>query len=68
MLTKRRMWGWAAVLVAASIITYANGLGGGFTYDDKAIVRDNSRIRSPGNMSQIFTTSYFGGPRGSGTV
>jgi tetratricopeptide (TPR) repeat protein len=68
MLTKRQRWGWAAVLVAASIIAYANGLGGGFTYDDKAIVRDNPRIRSPGNVSQIFTTSYFGGPRGSGTV
>jgi hypothetical protein len=68
MLTKRQRWGWAAVLVAACVITYANGLGGGFTYDDKAIVRDNPRIRAPGNVSQIFTTSYFGGPRGSGTV
>ncbi|HLN57228.1 MAG TPA: hypothetical protein VK416_01635 [Thermoanaerobaculia bacterium] len=68
MLTKRQRWGWGAVLVAACVITYANGLGGGFTYDDKAIVRDNPRIRAPGNVSQIFTTSYFGGPRGSGTV
>ena len=68
MLTKRQRWGWAAVLVAACVITYANGLGGGFTYDDKAIVRDNPRIRAPGNVSQIFTTSYFGGSRGSGTV
>jgi tetratricopeptide (TPR) repeat protein len=68
MLTKRDKWQWAAVLIAACILTYANGLGGGFTYDDKAIVRDNPRIRSPGNVSQIFATSYFGGPRGAGTV
>jgi tetratricopeptide (TPR) repeat protein len=67
-LTKRDKWQWAAVLIAACILTYANGLGGGFTYDDKAIVRDNPRIRSPGNVSQIFATSYFGGPRGAGTV
>src|SRR6266496_6757238 len=67
MLTKRGRWQWAAVLLAACILTYANGLGGGFTYDDKAIVRDNPRIRSPGNVPQIFATSYFGGPRGAGT-
>ena len=56
------------MLVAACILAYANGLGGGFTYDDKAIVRDNPRIRAPGDVSQIFATSYFGGPRGSGTA
>src|SRR6266540_3202341 len=67
MVTKRDKWQWAAVLIAACILTYANGLGGGFTYDDKAIVRDNPRIRSPGNVPQIFATSYFGGPRGAGT-
>src|SRR6266540_1541641 len=68
MVTKRDKWQWAAVLIAACILTYANGLGGGFTYDDKAIVRDNPRIRSPGSVPQIFATSYFGGPRGAGTV
>jgi tetratricopeptide (TPR) repeat protein len=68
MLTKRDRWQWAAVLIAACVLTYANGLGGGFTYDDKAIVRDNPRIRSPGNVPQIFATSYFGGPQGAGTA
>jgi protein O-mannosyl-transferase len=56
------------VLLAACVLTYANGLTGGFTYDDKAIVRDNPRIRTPAAVSKIFTTSYFGGPRGSGSV
>ena len=58
---------WAILLVVACLVTYANGLTGAFTYDDKAIVRDNPRIRSPRNLPQIFTTSYFGSPRGTGT-
>ena len=56
------------MLVAACILAYANGIGGDFTYDDKAIVRDNPRIRAPARVSEIFTTSYFGGPRGTGSV
>lgn len=59
---------WAILLVTASLLVYANGITGGFTYDDKAIVRDNPRIQSPRNLPQIFSTSYFGGPRGSGTA
>ena len=50
------------------MVVYANGLTGGFTYDDKAIVRDNPRLRTPGRMTEIFTTQYFGGPRGTGTA
>src|SRR5713101_4468237 len=65
--SKRLQWSWAAVLLAACLVTYANGLTGAFTYDDKAIVRDNPRIRSPRNLPQIFTTSYFGSPPGTGT-
>ncbi|HTD52763.1 MAG TPA: hypothetical protein VK780_07045, partial [Thermoanaerobaculia bacterium] len=59
---------WAALLLAACAVSYANGTFGAFTYDDKAIVRDNLRIRSPRNVRQIFTTSYFGGPRGTGSA
>jgi tetratricopeptide (TPR) repeat protein len=55
------------LLVAACAVSYANGLTGDFTYDDKAIVRDNARLRSPAKVSELFTTSYFGGPRGQGT-
>lgn len=57
----------AVLLVAACLLSYANGLAGDFTYDDKAIVRDNARIRAPGSVSQVFTTPYFGGARGQGT-
>jgi tetratricopeptide (TPR) repeat protein len=56
------------LLVAACVVVYANGLTGAFTYDDKAIVRDNPRLRSPGRVAEIFTTQYFGGPAGTGTA
>jgi len=58
----------ALLLAGAALLAHANGVPGGFTYDDKAIVRDNPRIRSPSAVSQLFTTQYFGGPRGSGTA
>jgi len=56
------------LLVAACLVCYANGLTANFTYDDKAIVRDDPRIRAPAKIAQIFTTPYFGGPRGVGTA
>ena len=55
------------LLLAACLVCYANGLTGNFTYDDKAIVRDDARIHSPAGIRDIFTTPYFGGPRGLGT-
>lgn len=67
-LETRNAFLWAALLVAACILAYANGLGGTFTYDDKAIVRDNLRIQSPEALPQIFATSYFGGPQGTGSA
>ncbi len=63
--SRRRL---ALLLVAACLIPFANGLTGDFTYDDKAIVRDNVRIQSPSTLGQVFETPYFGGPRGSGTA
>jgi len=58
----------ALVLTGAVLLSYANGLTGAFVYDDKAIVRDNFRIRSPDRVLDILTTQYFGGPRGTGTA
>jgi protein O-mannosyl-transferase len=58
---------WGLLLAAACFAAYANGLTGTFTYDDKAIIRDNLRIRAPDRISELFTTQYFGGPRGTGT-
>ena len=65
--SKRDRLRWALLLVAACAVVYANGVTGAFTYDDKAVVRDNPRIHSPHKLREIFTTSYFGG-RGSGTA
>lgn len=58
------MW----VLLAACLVSYANGLTGGFTYDDKAIIRDDPRIQSWQRLPEIFTTHYFGGPLATGTA
>ena len=59
---------WAFLLVGACLLVYANALPGGFVYDDKAIVRDNFRIRAPSGAGEIFATQYFGGPPGTGTA
>jgi tetratricopeptide (TPR) repeat protein len=58
----------ALLLAGACVLAYANGLTGAFVYDDKAIVRDNPRIRSPQRVDEILTTQYFGGKRGTGTA
>jgi tetratricopeptide (TPR) repeat protein len=57
----------ALLLSGACLLSYANGLTGAFTYDDKAIVRDNPRLRAPEHVDEIFTTQYFGGRQGTGT-
>lgn len=62
---EKRPWPW--LLLAAALVAYANGLNGDFTYDDKAIVRDNPRIQQWENLPQIFTTHYFGGSLTTGT-
>lgn len=67
-LCRRERRAWAFLLAAFCFVVYANGMTGTFTYDDKAIIRDNPRIRTPSRVGEIFTTSYFGGPRGSGSA
>lgn len=64
---KRDALRWAILLLGATLLTYANGLGGAFTYDDKAIVRDNPRLLSPRAAERILTTDYFGREIGKGT-
>ena len=63
---ERRPWHW--LLVAACAVSFANGLTGSFTYDDKAIVRDDPRIQTLENLPEIFTTHYFGGSLATGTA
>ena len=48
---------WPAVALA--LLCYANTLFNGFTYDDNAIVRTNTRIRSLANWRQIWLTDYW---------
>ena len=65
--SRRDRAAWGLLLALACLAVFANGLTGTFTYDDKAIIRDNPRIRAPEDVSRLFTTQYFGGPRGTGT-
>jgi tetratricopeptide (TPR) repeat protein len=65
--SRRDRAAWGLLLALACFAVFANGLTGTFTYDDKAIIRDNPRIRAPEDVSRLFTTQYFGGPRGTGT-
>ena len=65
---KRLRLSWALFVLGACLLVYANGLTGAFTYDDKAIVRDNLRLRDPARALDLFTTQYFGGPPGTGTA
>jgi len=58
---------WPALLLAAGLLAFANGMTGDFTYDDKAIVRDDPRIQEWSQLPQIFTTHYFGGSLATGT-
>ena len=50
---------WALLLLGACVLVYANGLTGAFTYDDKAIVRDNYRLRSPGPEDEAIAREEF---------
>jgi tetratricopeptide (TPR) repeat protein len=56
----------AGLLLSVCFLTYANSLSGAFTYDDKAVVRDNLLLRAPSRTGELFRTSYFGWPRGIG--
>ncbi len=58
----------ALLLSGACLLAYSNGLTGAFAYDDKAIVRDNFRLRAPERAVELFTTQYFGGKAGTGTA
>ena len=48
-------------LFLLALLPFLNGLPYDFTYDDKLIIRDNSRLESPSKTGEIFTTQYFGG-------
>ncbi len=52
----------AIALALLALLPFLNGLRADFTFDDKAIVRDNPRLSSPGRAGEIFTSHYFGGP------
>jgi len=47
-------------VAAAAVLVYLNAFGHEFVLDDTRIIRDNLRIRSLGNIPELFGTSYWG--------
>lgn len=47
-------------MLAVAAAVYLNAFGHEFTFDDAQIIRDNIRIRSLGDVPQLFTTNYWG--------
>jgi hypothetical protein len=59
----RKLLASAPAIAAAllSLLVYAVSLGGTYIYDDRAIVQEDARLRSPGHWGQLWTTDYFNG-------
>lgn len=53
-------------LLALAIVPFLNGISNDFTYDDKLIIRDNSRLENRASVGLVFTTHYFGGSLATG--
>src|SRR4051794_25447993 len=51
---------WILAVAAAAVLVYLNAFGHEFVLDDTRIIRDNLRIRSLGNIPDLFGTSYWG--------
>ncbi len=64
--TSARVAAWAPVVLAVAVaLAYANGLGGGFHFDDTHVVQDNLAIRSLANVPRFYvdpTTSSASPP------
>jgi len=52
-------WLPIALVVAAAVGVYANGINNGFLYDDDHIVKDDPRTRDPAHLWEAFTRGYW---------
>src|SRR5262249_36598199 len=57
----RGAWAAAAMLVAATVLTYGRGLPNGFVYVDHWLVEANTELRHPGSLAHFLGTSLFAG-------
>ncbi len=51
---------WILAIAAAAFLVYLNAFGHDFVLDDTRIIGDNLRIRSLGNIPELFRSSYWG--------
>ena len=52
-MSRERSWPGPALAAAAAFLVYAPSIGGGFLYDDIAILVDNRRIQDLGNIGAV---------------
>lgn len=46
-------------IIFIATVIYTNTLHNGFVYDDKGVILRNEMIKSPSNLSKLFTSEYF---------
>ena len=51
---------WILAVATAAVLVYLNAFGHDFVLDDTRIIGDNLRIRSLGNIPELFRSSYWG--------
>jgi hypothetical protein len=56
----RREWVILLGLVAASILAYANSLGGDFCYDENLVILRNDNVQDHSRILSLWTDTYWG--------
>jgi hypothetical protein len=53
-LTDKKQWGWAVLLVLATVLVYLPALKAGFIWDDDLLLTENADIQSPDGLREIW--------------
>lgn len=54
-----------AILIAASILPFLNGLTGDFVFDDEWLVAEHPAVQGPFDLGKILTAQYWGDVQGA---
>jgi protein O-mannosyl-transferase len=56
----RTAWLWIGLLLALSILPYANSLRNGYVFDDRLLVQENPVLKAPLDLWRLLTSPYWG--------
>jgi protein O-mannosyl-transferase len=59
MVDRERRWALLGLAATAAVLCHLNALANGFALDDVAIIRDNTRVHSLGDLREIWLTPYW---------